>query len=126
MIKSLQMSATESTPEVVLDKQSNIFLISGDILPENSFELFEPIFAWFNEYLNDPDDLLVMEFAINIINTSSTRRLVFLFRIFEKIVDKGTKVKVIWRHLPDDEIMQYTAYEFGNAFKKILFESQIK
>lgn len=126
MIKSLQMSATESTPEVVLDKQSNIFLIRGDILPENSFELFEPIFAWFNEYLNDPDDLLVMEFAINIINTSSTRRLVFLFRIFEKIVDKGTKVKVIWRHLPDDEIMQYTAYEFGNAFKKILFESQIK
>jgi SiaC family regulatory phosphoprotein len=126
MIKSLQMTATESTPEVVLDKQSNLFIISGDILPENSFELFDPIYAWFNEYLNDPDDLLVMEFAINIINTSSTRRLVFLFRIFEKIADKGTKVKVIWRHLPDDEIMQYTAYEFGNAFTRIQFESQIK
>lgn len=126
MIKAYHIIETECTPEVVLDKVSKTFLISGDILPENSFDFFEPIFEWIKKYSENPDKNFVFEFAINIINTSSTRRLVYLFKLLEKLVDKGTKVKVIWRHLPDDEIMQYTAYEFGNAFNKIIFETQLK
>ena len=126
MPKPLHIQATESTPEVFLDTEKQIFLISGDILPENSYELFNPIFKWFEEYLKNPDKEMTVEFSINIINTSSTRRLVYLFKIFEKISDSGNRVTVIWRHLPDDEIMQYTAYEFGNAFSKINFETKLK
>lgn len=120
------LKATESTPEVIFDKTNKLYRISGDILPENSFDFFDPIFDWFNEYLKNPEKNLIVELSINIINTSSTRRLVSLFKIFETIADKGSNVTLIWSHLPDDEIMQYTAYEFGNAFKKITFKTQLR
>ncbi|MBN2892047.1 MAG: DUF1987 domain-containing protein [Bacteroidales bacterium] len=126
MNKNYHIEATESTPEIILDRDINLYRISGDILPENSFDFFEPIFDWFNDYIENPDEKFILEFSINIINTSSTRRLVYLFKLLEKLADKGTYVKIIWIHLPDDEIMQYTAYEFGNAFTKINFETQLK
>ncbi len=122
----LHIEPTDSTPDVVFDRANKLFRISGDILPENSFDFFDPIFSWFSNYKKNPDDIIVIEFSINIINTSSTRRLVSFFKLLEEIADNGSKITIIWAHLPDDEIMQYTAYEFGNAFKKLTFQTRLK
>ncbi len=122
----LSLSPTQSTPEVELDKEKNLFLIKGDVLPEDSFELFDPIFHWLEEYAKEPNESTIFELDINIINTSATRRLVKLFKILESIVANNNKVEVRWFFLSDDEIMQYAAYEFGQAFSKLNFKTFVK
>ncbi len=126
MISPLHIKPDQSYPEVVLDKEKKLFLIKGDILPENSYALFDPIFDWFKKYSKNPNPVTILELDINIINTSATRRLVKLFELLEKIVDENNEVIIKWILLSDDEIMEFTAYEFSNAFKKIKFIRKIK
>ncbi len=126
MLKPLHIIATQSNPEVLLDKENNLFLIKGDILPEDSFEFFNPIFKWLSQYKNDPNPETIIEFDISIINTSSTRRLVTFFQILEKFANETSKVTIKWIYLSDDEIMQYAAYEFSKAFKKLKFITHAK
>jgi len=126
MLETLHILATQSVPEVVLDNEKSIFTMKGDILPEDSIDFFNPIFNWFNEYSQNPKDYTVFEIDISIMNTSSTRRMVTLFKIFEKIISEKHKVEVKWIYLSDDEIMQFAAYEFSNAFKKIKFITHAK
>lgn len=125
MIEPLYITASQSLPEVVLNKQSSIFSIKGDILPEDSVEFFSPIFNWFIEYSKNPNDITILEIDISIINTSSTRRLVKLFKILEELAVNNF-VEVKWIYLLDDEIMQFTAYEFQNAFKNLKFTTYAK
>lgn len=125
MIEPLYITASQSLPEVVLNKQSSIFSIKGDILPEDSVEFFSPIFNWFIEYSNNPNDITILEIDISIINTSSTRRLVKLFKILEELAVNNS-VEVKWIYLLDDEIMQFAAYEFQNAFKNLKFTTHAR
>ncbi len=120
------IASTDYTPEVTFDKEKSLFRISGDMLPENSFDFFDPIFNWIKQYTEKPDKKIDFEFNLNIINSSSTRRLVYFFKYVEKIIEKGVEVKVIWILLPEDEVMQCVTYEFQKIFKKINFIIQSK
>lgn len=126
MLKTLYIEATQSEPEVVLDYTNSYFSIKGDILPEDSIAFFSPIFNWFNSYALNPYKKTVVEFDISIINTSSTRRLVTLFKILEKIASNGNQVVIKWIYLTDDEIMEYAAYEFSSVFNNLRFIKHAK
>ncbi len=126
MLGLLHIEKTQSTPEVILDKGKNIFVIRGDILPEDSFAFFNPIYEWLEKYIEDPNEETTLELNIKIINTSSTRRLVRIFKILEKLAATEKKVNVVFIFLPDDEIMQYMAFEFSNAFQHINFKTQVQ
>jgi len=126
MSNPIHIEKTQSTPEVILDKQKNIFVIRGDILPEDSYAFFLPIYNWFEDYCKNPNPETTLELNIKIINTSSTRRLVNIFKILDKLAQSGKKVNVVFIFLPDDEIMQYMAFEFSNAFNNINFKTQIQ
>jgi len=126
MLYPLNIKSTESTPEVVLDKDKNQFYIRGDILPEDSFYFFIPLLEWFKEYVTDPNEKTELELTLGIINSSSIRRFVTLFGILENIVDLNKEIIVTWLYLHDDEVIQYTAFEFSSAFKKLKFITKIK
>ncbi len=57
MIKTLKLSKFEDTPEVLLDKEHNNFVISGRSLPENSYEFYRPIIFWIDEYILEPNPI---------------------------------------------------------------------
>ncbi len=126
MSNPIHIEKTQSTPEVILDKKKNIFVIRGDILPEDSYAFFLPIYTWLEDYCKNPNPETTLELNIKIINTSSTRRLVKIFKILDQLAQTGKKVNVVFIFLPDDEIMQYMAFEFSNAFNNINFKTQIQ
>jgi hypothetical protein len=126
MLKPLIINKTKSTPKVVLDKEKEIFQIEGNLLPENSFAFFEPIFDWFRKYALEPNSNTNLKLSFDIINTSSTRRIITLLRILEKIVDNGNSVNVNFLFMPEDELMEYMAYEIANAFPSISFVTKTR
>lgn len=126
MLYPLNIKQTECTPEVFFNKEKNQFYLRGDILPEDSFAFFTPVFNWLKEYVKNPNDITEFELSLGIINSSSIRRLVTFFNILENIVDLNKEVVVTWLYIPEDEVIQYSAFEFGTAFKKIKFKTKIK
>lgn len=119
MLKALKIEKTMSTPEVELDKEKNSFYLKGDILPENVYEFFGPIYKWIREYAKSPLDSTVLKFSFNIINTSSSKYIILIIKELEKIAKKGKKVTVILNYPADDEIMDYMSYEMSIAFPSI-------
>ena len=126
MIEPLHIEGTTSTPEVYLSKEEDIFIIKGEILPENSFDFFSPIQQWFKKYSEVPNESTVLELSFSIINTSSIRRFVSILNILEEIAKAGKFVKIIFILLPDDETMEYLVYEFSNVYKTIKIETQFR
>lgn len=126
MIKALKIEKTNSTPEVVLDKEKKCFYIKGDIMPEDSFRFFEPIFKWFEEYAKSPLDTTVLDITLNIINTSSTRQIILILKELKKIADQGKEVIINLSYPADDELMEYMIYEMSQAFPKIKFIKKLR
>jgi len=51
----LSIKGTQETPEVMLDKQSGVFSISGKSLPEDVKEFYNPLIEWIENYSNEPN-----------------------------------------------------------------------
>jgi hypothetical protein len=58
----LKIESTEDSPQIVLDRESNILEISGRSLPEDVNTFYEPTMSWIEEYAKDPLDVTVFSF----------------------------------------------------------------
>ena len=54
-IAPLIIESSELTPEVILDKDSNVFIFKGKSLPENPLGFYKPILNWIDEYAMEPN-----------------------------------------------------------------------
>ena len=54
-MESLLITATDSTPEINFDLESNCLKIEGESYPENTTQFYGPVFTWLREYLSQLD-----------------------------------------------------------------------
>ena len=45
-MEALIIKEDEGTPKIILDKDKNIFEISGNSLPEDIIAFYSPVFSW--------------------------------------------------------------------------------
>jgi Domain of unknown function (DUF1987). len=81
-MQNLQIEPTKYTPEVTFNEQTNTLSIVGKSTPENTFEFFEPIKQWLNEYFTSPRECTVT-FNIPYFNSSSSRVMYDIFDILD-------------------------------------------
>ena len=55
-MEPLTITASDDTPEISFDKQTNKFQITGKSLPEDVIEFYSPIFNWLERYVADPNE----------------------------------------------------------------------
>ncbi|HAF27465.1 MAG TPA: hypothetical protein DCG75_00315 [Bacteroidales bacterium] len=113
-MEALKILANESNPAVYFDCKHERFEIRGNSMPENARAFYEPIIAWLDNYADDPCPKTEMIFQMNLLNTSSTKLFIDIFKKINKIVDTGnSEVNVIWYYnYGDDDI-----WEVGVEFK---------
>ncbi len=92
------IEATDSTPEIIIDKENQKISIKGKIIPENPIKYFAEISPIIMEFYNECDNIK-LEFELEYFNTSSAK---YLFDLLKKFEDKS-KVEVIWIYENDDE-----------------------
>ncbi|NLR94248.1 MULTISPECIES: DUF1987 domain-containing protein [Flammeovirga] len=107
-MKILNLAGTEDTPKVILDKENELFEISGRSLPEDSAEFFAPILNWIEEYADDKNDETRFLFKLEYFNTASSKLILDVLSKLEEI--EG--VTVVWYYHEDDEDMQEAGEEF--------------
>ena len=104
------LEATKMTPEVVLDPQNKVFSISGSSRPENPMQFYKPIFDWITEYIENSSDRFTFEVKMSYFNTSTSKILLDLFELFERLAEEKD-IHVIWYHESDDDEMQEAGEE---------------
>lgn len=86
------LKKTKTTPEVVLNQSKGVIKLTGNCIPINAGEFFDPIFEWAINYSNNPQPVTLLFFNLNIIQGASQKYLAGFFDIFIRIRKKGLHV----------------------------------
>jgi len=115
-MENLVIEGTKYTPEINLDVQKGSFKFKGKSYPENTFEFYEPVQEWINQYFatNYSDKKTLISFDINYLNSSSIKFYYDLFEILEDSSKEGKDVVVQWIYDEEDDM----ALEAGEDFKE--------
>ncbi len=108
-MEKLHISPTEDTPEVVFDKSTGQFVLSGRSLPEDAASFYEPILSWLSSYSESPNPSTKFEMKLEYFNTASSKLLLDVLSALEDI--EGAKV--VWYYFEDDEDMEEAGEEFS-------------
>ena len=120
-MEKLFIERTESSPEVLLDSDNNIFQIIGESRPENVRKFYEPVFAWFQLFLNKEYVLnnrkeIKIKICLEYFNSTSAKVLHDLF-LFLKQQESSFNVSfsINWQYEEEDEDM----LEAGKELEKL-------
>jgi hypothetical protein len=107
----------KDTPSVYFDKAANILEITGISLPANVLDFYNPVLAWMDNYVKDPNENTVLTLRMEYLNTSSAKVVNILIRKLEAILAKGKKVRVCWYYAPNETEMKDMGQDYSVGCK---------
>lgn len=116
MIAPLFQEATQTTPLFNFDSENGVLEIKGKMTPENSTQLFEPIINWVDKYIDCPSAKTLINVHLEYFNTSSSKYIMTVFKMLEKLRQKNHQAKINWICDKNDEDM----IEAGEDFQALV------
>lgn len=110
----IKIKGTDDTPSVILDKDNEIFEISGRSLPEDVTSFYEPILNWLDEYAENPNSKTVFSFKLVYFNTASSKLLLDILMKLEEMYENGNDILIKWYYPEDDEDMEEAGEEYAD------------
>lgn len=102
MLEKLYVESTETTPRVVFDKESGLFIISGRSLPEDTDKFYKPILDWLTLYKDECNPTTDFVFNFEYYNSSSLRKVVDILTAL-KAISLNSKLTIKWYYDDGDE-----------------------
>jgi hypothetical protein len=112
-METINITATEDTPNVILDPANNLFEISGRSLPEDVVVFYEPVIKWFDSFKKEPINDFALSIKLEYFNTASSKMILDILLKLEEIYQNGTKLKVVWNYLSTDCDMKEAGEEYS-------------
>ena len=122
MATILNLQGTEDTPEVLFNKETNQFSLSGRSLPEDAFLFYSPIINWMSNYVKNPNAYSELIISLEYFNSSSVKQILNLISLFEEIVKSKKEAKIVWCFSEGDDLMEIKGLEFQSMVMNIPFE----
>jgi hypothetical protein len=91
----IEIEATGSTPEIILDTEAKTLQIKGICTPENPRLFFDPLFQAMDDFQKNNEKILV-EICLDYFNTGSSKCLLNLFYIISNNPALKTNSEVNW------------------------------
>ncbi|GAB6038470.1 DUF1987 domain-containing protein [Fundidesulfovibrio butyratiphilus] len=121
-MSTLQISATERSPEVSFDFANNVFLLKGESYPEDVKDFYGPAIERLEKHLTDLDGAEVtFTFEFIYFNSSTAKVLMGLFDLLDATAERGNTVTVNWAFESDDDNMEELGEEFGEDLEHATF-----
>jgi hypothetical protein len=102
-MNDLELKATDSTPYMRFECKTGLCEISGTSMPENVYEVYEPVLEWIKEYIKSPCPKTMLSISLKYFNTASAKIILSLLYAFEPLLLKGNSIEVNWGYLSHDE-----------------------
>jgi hypothetical protein len=110
-MQDIYIAAERDKPEVDFKFSQHHLLLRGESFPENAMAFYGPLVAALMDYLSQTRDTeITIDIELRYFNSSSTKILLNVFRMFDQASTSGNTVTLNWRHDPEDD----TIAEFGN------------
>jgi len=116
-METLTINGTLKTPEILLNAEKGMLEFKGRSIPENSTEFYKPVFDWINEYSKKPKSTTSVKMHLEYFNTSSSKRILDIFKKLEKIKKAGNEVSINWYYDEDDEDMLEAGEDYESIIK---------
>lgn len=113
-MKQLQINPTNITPEVIFNKEENIFSIAGKSLPEDAKGFYNPVLAWMDEYLADPNEKTKFVFKLEYFNTSSSKMILIILKKLTELRKMNKEILINWYYPQDDEEILEAGEEYSD------------
>ena len=122
-MRKLIIEKTSSSPKVILDADSNTFLIEGESRPPDVREFYSQVISWlqdFSQYLagqDTGDEKLVFNFNLEYFNSSSAKMILDICKILSALNSKGINISVRWYFEREDGDMLEVGREMARIVK---------
>lgn len=114
----LTIKGTNQYPNIYFDKLKGELEFSGNSLPEDAKNFYEPIIDWIDNYLVSPKDETVIKFRMSYYNTPSSKFFFQVLKRFEQLHNNGgSKVRVVWNYPSDDPDMREAGIDYADNMK---------
>jgi len=116
-MKCLEITASNNTPHIILDVDSNIFSIEGKSFPEDSKEFYRPVIEWMDEFKTTNPKSMKVHFNLFYLSSSS---IISVKQFLMKVVDlnnSGTQTTIVWSHDDDDDDIKKTGEDYQKLTK---------
>jgi len=121
-METLEIEATETTPEINFDFSNHSFLFCGESYPEHSDEFYRPILEAIQRYSqSSSDNQATFVFKLTYFNSSSARVLMKLFELIDEMGEERL-INIEWHFHEEDDTME----EFGEDFSDDIEHANFK
>ncbi len=101
---------TYFTPDVNFSANTGICEIAGESYQEETFEFFNRLIAWIDEFIMKVRMPITMNFKLTYFNTSSARAIQEMINLLKKYKEQGGQVVINW-YYQDEEDSTYEEAE---------------
>jgi len=121
-MRKLVIEKTSSSPQVILDPEKKVYMISGESRPPDVRAFYDQILSWLQEFslflVNSGynEDPVVFNFNFEYFNSSSGKLILDICKVLAGLRLKGINVMVKWVHEKEDGDM----LEAGKEISKIV------
>jgi hypothetical protein len=112
-MEKLFIEVTDDCPGVRFDQNTGKLELSGKSLPEDVTDFYNPLLDWLNSYSRKPQPETEFSFKLTYFNTASSKIMLDILNLLEKMNEAGNKVVVNWYYPEDDEDMRDAGVEYS-------------
>jgi len=116
-METLRITATEYSPEIVLDAEKGILEIRGDSFPENTYDFYKPVVKWIETYFENCSQTTTVNMEINYFNSSSSQLFFDLFDLFDEAAQNGCAIVINWIYSSKNESAKEAGEDFLEEFE---------
>lgn len=113
-MENFYLKGTDTTLTIDLERDKGVFLFQGKSRPENAFNYYADLFSWLDEFDKDPTPQVRIHFKLEYFNSSSAKVFLRLMVRFEKLLNRGFDVKILWYYKDFDEDVLETGEDFSS------------
>lgn len=115
MIEKLTLLGDKFLPSIDFDAKKNQLDISGYSIPEDAKHFYSNLIIWTESYFKQKPKVVKLNFNFVYFNSSSSKYIFELLKVFQKAEKNGVEVNVTWRYEEDDEDM----LESGQTYQQL-------
>jgi hypothetical protein len=121
-MRKLVIEKTSSSPQVILDPEKKVYMISGESRPPDVRAFYDQILSWLQEFSlflassGNNEEPVVFNFNFEYFNSSSGKLILDICKVLAGLRLKGINIIVKWVHEKEDGDM----LEAGKEISKIV------
>lgn len=114
-MENLHIDKDQKTPLIEFNFKGEL-RIEGRSLPENPMEFYQTTFVWLKTFVESKPNVINLHVNLEHFNTASSKILLNIFKLFEPLHMRGSKVNIYWYYL-DDSDMQEAGQDYAEIIK---------